>query len=189
MGYRLPKTLRKSFRDPIGEFFTGNQVDSTKMAIEYINTLGKPFTLTVGDFCSKTLLEQGFYPDIILFDETTRRKKDISLELSSYQLRNATNPKEWIFMSAWNVIRQSIAFSTSTNCRIAVRIDGEEDLLIIPAIISLPIGSIVIYGQPPINTEEGIVVVSISSSLKDRVTNLLQKFEYHEEFSDGNHDN
>lgn len=189
MGYKLPNNLRDSFRDPIGQIFTGEQSNSAKKAIKYINTLGRSFSVAIGDICSKSLLEQEFYPNIIIFDETTRRHKEVSLNLSSYQMRSAINPKEWILMSAWSVIKQSIAFSTSNNCRIAVRIDGEEDLLIIPAIISLPIGSIVVYGQPPIATVEGIVVVSISSSLKDRVTNLLEKFEYHEELSNGNYNN
>lgn len=160
-----------------------------KKAIEYIKSLGNVITVAVGDVCSQSLLEQNFYPNVILFDETTQRHESISLKLDSYQIRNVINPKEWILTSAWTVIQQSIAFSTSNNCRIAVRIDGEEDLLIIPAIISLPIGSIVIYGQPPIATEEGIVVVSISSSLKDRVSELLRKFEYYEELSDGNYHN
>jgi len=189
MGYKLPNNLRNTLRDPIGQIFTGKPSDSAKKAIEYINTLGKGFTVTIGDACSKSLLEQEFYPNIIVFDETTRRRKNISLNLSSYQIRSAINPKEWILVSAWTVLKQSIAFSTSNNCRIAVRIDGEEDLLIIPTIISLPIGSVVVYGQPPITTEEGIVVVPISSSLKDRVTNLLEKFEYHEELSNGNYHN
>ena len=189
MGYKLPNNLRKSFRDPIGQIFTGKPSDSAKKAIEYINTLGKVITVAVGDVCSQSLLEQNFYPNLIVFDETTQRHGKVSLKLDSYQIRSAINPKEWILKSAWTAIRQSIAFSTSNNCRIAVRIDGEEDLLIIPAIISLPIGSIVVYGQPPIATEEGIVVVSITSTLKDRVSELLEKFEYYEELSDGNNDN
>ena len=189
MGYRLPEDLRKEFKDPIGQLFTGDPVTSTKIAIEYINSLDSVFTLSIGDFCTKFLIEQNFYPDMVIFDETTRREKNISVDLSSYQKRSAINPREWILTSAWTLIQQSIAFSTSNNCRIAVRIDGEEDLLIIPAIISLPIGSIVVYGQPPITTEEGIVVVKISASLKDRITSLLEKFEYHEELTDGNHSN
>jgi uncharacterized protein (UPF0218 family) len=189
MGYKLPSNLRGSLRDPIGQVFTGKQTDSAKKAIDFIYTLGSHFTVAIGDVCSRSLLEQEFFPNIIVFDKTTRRSNKISLNLSTYQMRSAINPKEWILEEAWAVIKQSIAFSTSNNCRIAVRIDGEEDLLIIPAIISLPIGSVVVYGQPPIATEEGIVVVPITSSLKDRVTNLLEKFEYHEELSNGNHNN
>ncbi|MHA1942061.1 MAG: DUF359 domain-containing protein, partial [Candidatus Hodarchaeales archaeon] len=61
--------------------------------------------------------------------------------------------------------------------------------LIIPAIISLPLGSIVIYGQPPITSEEGIVVAQVTSSLKESVSNILTKFEFHEEYIDGNNHN
>ena len=189
MGYKLPNKLRKSLRNPIGQIFTGKPSDSAKRAIEFIKTHGNVITVAVGDVCSQSLLEQDFYPNLILFDGTTQRSESISLKLDSYQIRCASNPKEWILNEAWTVIRQSISFSTSNNCRIAVRIDGEEDLLIIPAIVSLPIGSIVVYGQPPIATEEGIVVVTISTSLKDRVSELLKKFDYHEELPNGNYNN
>ena len=187
VGYRLPVTLRESLRTPIGELFVGDHSTSAKNAIDYIQERKKGPVVTVGDVCASSLLNQGFYPDIIIFDEKTQRTDKISLDLENYSVQVVFNPKEWILKSAIQEIENAIAFSTSNNCRIAVRIDGEEDLLIIPAIISLPLGSVVIYGQPPITTEEGLVVALITSSLKNKVHDILNKFEFHEEYIDGNH--
>jgi uncharacterized protein (UPF0218 family) len=174
-------------RTPIGKLFVGNHSTSAKNAIVYIQQRNKGLAIAIGDVCSKSLLDMGFYPDIIVFDEKTQRTENISLNLEQYSLQHAYNPKEWILESAIHQIENAIAFSTSNNCRIAVRIDGEEDLLIIPAIIFLPLGSVVIYGQPPITTEEGLVVALITSSLKNKVQDIFNKFEFHEEFIDGNH--
>jgi len=187
VGYKLPVTLRDSLRDPIGKLFIGDHYTSAKNAISYIQKSRKGLTVAIGDVCAKSLLDAGFYPEIIVFDEKTQRTENVSLKLEQYTLQHAFNPKEWILESAFQKIKNAIAFSTANNCRIAVRIDGEEDLLIIPAIISLPLGSIVIYGQPPITTEEGLVVALITSSLKNKVQDILNKFEFHEEYIDGNH--
>jgi uncharacterized protein (UPF0218 family) len=74
--------------------------------------------------------------------------------------------------------------------RKCVHIDGEEDLLVIPAIILSPLGSVIVYGQPPMNTEAGmlkggIVVVLITNELKKQAQDLLVQFEFHEEIKNG----
>ncbi len=189
MGYKLPNSARKYFRDPIGQVFTGKPNVSARKAIKYMQSIKKGLVVTVGDACAKSLLDVGFHPDIVIFDEKTQRTGKILLNLDLYTQKQAFNPQGWILKKTWLIIENAIAFSTSNNCRIAVRIDGEEDLLIIPAIISLPLGSVVIYGQPPITTEEGLVVVSITPSLKTNIQAILKKFEFHEEYSDGNHNN
>jgi uncharacterized protein (UPF0218 family) len=183
-------------RAPIGKLFTGKPDITAKEAIKFIKSKQKGLVVAVGDICTKSLLDAGFYPNIIIFDEKTRREEKILLNLEFYTQKQAFNPQGWILQNTWDAIKNAIAFSTSNNCRIAVRIEGEEDLLIIPAIISLPLGSIVIYGQPklvyghpPITTKEGLVVVPITSSLKSKVDSILKKFEIHEEYLDGNYNN
>ena len=44
-------------------------------------------------------------------------------------------------------------------------VDGEEDLLALPSILFAPLNAYVLYGQP----NEGIVVVSVTESLKIKV--------------------
>ncbi|UCE13618.1 MAG: GTP-dependent dephospho-CoA kinase family protein [Candidatus Heimdallarchaeota archaeon] len=191
MGYKLPETLRTSLRKPIGKLFTGNALNAARNAKNYILLNNPRITIAIGDYCTKTLIDVEFFPDIVIYDGKTLREKEITLNLDSYDEKSVINPREWILTVAWDVIEKAIAFCTkqinvSDKCRVAVRIDGEEDLLVIPTIISLPIGSVIVYGQPPLNNDEGIVVVLITPSLKKLGHELLEKFEFHEEFINGN---
>ena len=145
MGYHLPNSVRNDLRSPIGKLFTGKPDVTAREAIKYIKGMEKGLVVAVGDKCAKSLLDEDFYPEIIIFDGKTKREEKILLNLDLYTPKQAFNPQGWILQKAWDIIKNAIAFSTSDNCRIAVRIKGEEDLLIIPAILSLPLGSTVIY--------------------------------------------
>ncbi len=184
MGYKLPRSLRESFRDPIGKLFSGNHHSAAQEASKYIQKLKTPLVMSIGDFCTKTLLDVKFFPDIIVYDDKTHRIRKVSLDLDLYKQFNTVNPPEWILKSSWIVIETAIGFCIENNCRVAVHITGEEDLIVIPAIISLPLGSVVVYGQPKINTEEGIVVTPITSTLKMLAQDLLDKFEFIEKIED-----
>lgn len=188
LDYKLPKTLRASLRDPIGKLFTGSAQNAARNAKNYINTIKPIITVSIGDYCTKTLFDVHFLPDVVIYDGKTLRKKKINLNLDLYQIMKVFNPPEWILHKAWRILDSTfkqIQSYTSGKCRVAVRIDGEEDLLVIPAIISLPLGSMVVYGQPPITTDEGIVCALITPSLKTLAEELLSKFETHEVLING----
>lgn len=184
MGYKLPKELRSSFRDPIGKLFTGNFDTAAKEASNYIKNSNPIITMSIGDFCTKTLFDVGFFSDIVIYDNKTHRTQEVVLNLDSYHYFETFNPPEWILIEGWDCIKTAIAFCIENNCRVRVHITGEEDLLVIPAIILLPLESIVVYGQPKMNTEEGIVVAPITSSLKKLAQDLLDKFEYTNEYEE-----
>lgn len=58
---------------------------------------------------------------------------------------------------------QSILFEAAKGCsHLAVIVDGEEDLLVLPLMVYLPVGSLIIYGQP----REGMVVISLNKERK-----------------------
>jgi uncharacterized protein (UPF0218 family) len=190
LGYKLPKPLRKSFRKPIGKLFTGKPLIAAEKAKEQIIKYRPPLVISIGDYCTKTLFDVDFSPEIIVYDGKTLREKTISLNLDNYIEKRVTNPREWIMNDAWVTLETTISFCTSNNCRVCVRIDGEEDLLVIPAVILSPLGSVIVYGQPPMDidnstTKEGIVVVLITSKLKNLAQNLLAQFEIHEEIKNG----
>ena len=52
---------------------------------------------------------------------------------------------------------------------ILITVDGEEDLLVIPACIFAPENSVVMYGQP----NEGLVIVTITPELRAKVQKIL----------------
>ncbi|TET75859.1 MAG: DUF359 domain-containing protein, partial [Candidatus Heimdallarchaeota archaeon] len=55
--------------------------------------------------------------------------------------------------------------------KIIIKISGEEDLLVLPAIYETPYNSKVLYGQP----NEGLVVVTVTEEIKKKVKSLIQK--------------
>ncbi len=187
MGYKLPKSLRSELRTPIGQLFTGSGKYPAKRVVKFIEENNSILSISIGDFCTRSLLDIKFYPDIVIYDGKTKRHSTLSLDLNFYHKFETVNPPEWILFQAKKVIENAINFNTVNNSRVAVRIDGEEDLLIIPTITLAPLGATIIYGQPPmVNTEEGIVAVVISPSLKNMMQKLLEKFEFHEEWANGN---
>ena len=52
-------------------------------------------------------------------------------------------------------------------------VDGEEDLLVLPACIHAPENAIVMYGQP----HEGLVLVKVTPEIRNKVQTLLDLME------------
>ena len=50
-------------------------------------------------------------------------------------------------------------------------VDGEEDLLAIPAVLESPDNALVVYGQP----SEGLVVVTVSPQTKSDVRKIMNR--------------
>ena len=53
-----------------------------------------------------------------------------------------------------------------------IRIEGEEDLLTMPAILLSPLGTYIIYGQ----FEVGMVVVEVTEEIKDMIKRFIIQF-------------
>lgn len=51
-------------------------------------------------------------------------------------------------------------------------VDGEEDLLALPAILFAPLGSLILYGH----WQHGIIAVEVNEQMKKKTQNLLNKF-------------
>ncbi|MFW9856074.1 MAG: GTP-dependent dephospho-CoA kinase family protein [Candidatus Thorarchaeota archaeon] len=182
-GYKLPKSLRESLRSPIGQIFTGEPGKVAIETVRFISSRSPPLVISVGDFCTASLFNVNFFPNIVIYDGQTLRSDTVTLDLALYKELVLQNPPEWILDDAIDIIKNAISFSSRSKIRVCVRVSGEEDLLTIPCILWSPLGSMVLYGQPPIeNRETGIVVVTITQSLKNRITVLLDQFEYYNEY-------
>jgi hypothetical protein len=70
---------------------------------------------------------------------------------------------------AWLVLRAAVTLKR----RVAVVVEGEEDLLVLPLLAEMPIGSVIAYGQP----HEGLVVVTVSEERRDWARNFLNRME------------
>ncbi|MFW9778794.1 MAG: GTP-dependent dephospho-CoA kinase family protein [Candidatus Heimdallarchaeota archaeon] len=182
-GYKLPKSLRESLRSPIGRLFIGEPREVAIETVGFITSRSPPLVISVGDFCTASLFNVNFLPNVVIYDGKTLRSDTVTLDLALYKELVLRNPAEWILNEAIDIIKNAISFSSRSKIRVCVRVSGEEDLLTIPCILWSPLGSMVLYGQPPIeNREAGIVVVTITPSSKDRITALLDQFEYYNEY-------
>jgi uncharacterized protein (UPF0218 family) len=54
-----------------------------------------------------------------------------------------------------------------------IKVNGEEDLLTLPAVKYAPLGSIVLYGQP----NEGLVGVEVNEANKKKIEAMLREME------------
>jgi uncharacterized protein (UPF0218 family) len=64
------------------------------------------------------------------------------------------NPAGSITAETQAVLKNAITF----NKKLAVVVEGEEDLLVLPLMTMVPTGSLIVYGQP----SEGMVVVTLT---------------------------
>ncbi len=156
--FYLPRDLRSELRNVWGVPFFGQEEEVVKKVKDFCKR--KKFTkiITVGDYCSLSLPS-----DIKIFDGKVKRKKiKESLPFSLV----CSNPPGTIQKEVWSVLRKAI----KENKNIFVK--GEEDLLVIPAVLLSQENTAVLYGL----FNKGICLVEVSSQTKKRFKELLEKF-------------
>lgn len=128
--------------------------------------------LAVGDAVFRNLVKIGIKPCLCVLDLRIRRKrvKEPKEALEGYVVLKTRNPPGSITSDAWHTIRKAMC-AISRGQKVAVLVDGEEDLLGFPVAISGPLGSLLIYGQPG----EGAVIVQITEAEKKRAIKILEE--------------
>lgn len=139
-------------------------VDSDSFAA---SVRGAGTVVTVGDKVTETVAGLGRVPDVQIVDGKENRKKRTPPKVKHVVSAKVRNPAGTITMEAMDGIRE--AFRGRKPARVLV--DGEEDLLAIPAVIFAPLGARVYYGQPG----EGIVMLKVDAAMKVRNRQLLMR--------------
>jgi len=160
---QLPDDLRDQLKNPLGNLVSDNDPNKENI-IKKISA--ESVIITVGDRTTENMLQLGLKPQIQIIDGLEKRSECavpaddiINTKLS------CKNPPGEITEESIQVIQK--AFSTKPPVRITV--DGEEDLLVIPACIFAPENSVVMYGQP----NEGLVIVTITPEIRAKVQKIL----------------
>jgi uncharacterized protein (UPF0218 family) len=109
--------------------------------------------ISVGDRVTETLQALGRTPDVQVIDEVERRARRMPPEVPYVRLVRASNPAGTITVEAIEAVKKALEGEKPAR----VLIEGEEDLLAIPAIEATGIGSSLYYGQPG----EGVVLVVV----------------------------
>jgi uncharacterized protein (UPF0218 family) len=155
--------LRK-LKNPFGELVPDRDV--TEKRIRKLIS-GSKKIVTVGDATTERLVSFGILPDIAVID--FRERRSLTERRFNYPAKefHCSNPSGTISSNAVEVL--SMVAKRRSRSRVVV--DGEEDMLALPLFYILPIGSIVLYGQPL----EGMVVVRITSSKQDESKALMDR--------------
>ncbi|MBC7120710.1 MAG: DUF359 domain-containing protein [Candidatus Methanosuratus sp.] len=168
MGYlKLPESLRNELTKEYGELLTGPPDENAARAMAYFSSKNPPKVVVVGDFTLKALIDSGFSPDLAVFDNRTRRSGFKKLDLHPTHM--VRNPPGTITDEAFSAIERSLRSEKHS----LICVEGEEDLLSLPAILLSPVGSIVVYGIPG----RGMMLVEADERMKNRIRSILDRFE------------
>ncbi|MFA6049342.1 MAG: pantetheine-phosphate adenylyltransferase [Candidatus Micrarchaeia archaeon] len=128
--------------------------------------------IVVGDMALSALAKAGAKIDLGFSDLKTMRKKAFKnvreLGFKFDSLVMVRNPASRVSRSLANATRKAVFSGTKT----LVRVLGEEDLAVLPAVLFAPLGTAVIYGQP----NRGLVLVRVGEMEKEKVARLLARF-------------
>lgn len=162
----MPESLRPALQKPLGRVCSGKAID------EAIRASKGKLIIAVGDVTTKAFLDAGRVPDVSIIDGRVGRRPYKESRSIMAQLRKGV-PFEanrqiksgpgYISRSAIEAIRRRIPL---------IEIRGEEDLLVLPAVIHAPLDAMVYYGQP----DEGMVEVVVTPEIKKTAEKLLKRF-------------
>lgn len=172
----LPESLRNTLSQPLGRIVTAGAMHRSFEANK-----GRRI-ISVGDMTTKTLLDFGIEPSLMVIDRKVERKPFPEL---TTLLRERTYPTTHVASGPGFISNTALA-AINTLIRVktphVLDVEGEEDLLTLPLITMAQEGSVVYYGQPPIPAwacgpqTQGIVEVVVTSEKRQEAVELLHKF-------------
>lgn len=172
--YEMPSAFREALSKPYIYLQQGTQliVGSREAVASVLRSqyyLDLYDVVAVGDYVCGTLVKYVGVPRICIVDGKTLRCRDVDfseMEKIFIRVERCRNPPGHISRTCLDTIQK--CFREGVKCLIVV--DGEEDLLALASLITIPRGY-VIYGIPSLG-----VAVSDAHSLKIYTTNIFSHF-------------
>jgi hypothetical protein len=159
---RLPDDLRGAFKDPFGPVYT----DAERL----LSDAGRP-VVAVGDVVTYHLRQAGHDPQVAVIDGQTEREAvsdEIARVLDGDARRiEVENPQASLSAALLRALVEALDSPEPT----VIVVTGEEDLATLPAMIAVPVGGSVVYGQPG----EGMVLVSVDEETRSEARALLRQ--------------
>jgi len=172
MHLKLPHYLRKRLKEPLGILLEQIPEKSIEKIVALIQKYKPLKIITVGDIVTQYLLMNSIYPDISVIDERSFRRK-IIFPYPYFKFYNVyvevSNPPGTITRELWCTIKKFLKLPVKT----LIKVNGEEDLAVLPLIIEAYERSLVLYGQPGV----GVVAILVNRDSKESAKEILMKFE------------
>jgi uncharacterized protein (UPF0218 family) len=132
--------------------------------------------ITVGDMVTLTAVEQGYDPNLAIFDYKTKRtdEKDFRERLKGLggSWEKVTSPPALVTRALWFILKSS-AEGLTAKSHIRIEVVGEEDLAAIPCIVMAPDGTKLLYGMP----DKGMALVTVDKKSRKEARALLAMLE------------
>ena len=160
-GRRVPEDKRHIFKQCLG---------SDLKESELVKHQDKKI-ITVGDVVSLTMRKNGIKPVLSVYDGYTER-----CEMTEFAALVEGEEKEVIVNPAGVItdeLDDAIRNALKTGKTDLIRVEGEEDLALMPCILYAPEGTEIVYGWPG----KGMKVVSTDDVTKKRIEELWKMME------------
>ena len=160
---RVPEKNRELFKEPLGR-------DLQEKELTVIDKRSK--MITVGDVVSLTAVKHGIIPDLSIYDGMTERKEmtEFAVLVKSRGWEETVVRNEAGTITAELITAVKNALNGKNEI---VRVDGEEDLAVIPCILLSPIGTNIIYGWPG----KGMMLIVTDESIRKKAQYLMERTE------------
>lgn len=163
---RLPESIRAELSKPLGLLLAGTPDENIRQVMGLMEKNPPPKIVVIGDYVLFHFLRFGVVPSLGIYDKKTKRSQ-FDLNLSPNAV--VYNPAGHLSDEAMSTIKNLLNSQENH----IVYVEGEEDLLALPAILYSPINSFVIYGVP----DRGMALVIVDEEIKKKVSSILEKFE------------
>lgn len=164
-GRRIPEGKRDLFKEPLGEFLDEAELEQHNAAK----------MITVGDVVSLTVRRNGMVPLLSIYDGYTERHEMTGfatyVESHGLEVKVVGNPAGTVTRELEDAVRNAITGDTGV-----IRVEGEEDLALMPCILYAPDGYEIVYGWPG----KGMMCVTTDERIRKRVKelwNMMEDFE------------
>lgn len=163
---KLPENIRAELSKPLGLLLTGSPDENVKKIINLMKNNPPPKIVLIGDFVLSYFLSFGIIPNLGIYDKKTKR---LPFDLNLSPSVTINNPAGHLSDEAISVIKNLL----NSQGNHIVYVEGEEDLLALPAILYSPINSFIIYGIP----DKGMVLIIVDEEMKKKALDIMEKFE------------
>ncbi len=167
--YSVTPELRAKFKEPFGLLLRGTFSETMHALGDIVAEEKPPVVVAVGDRVSRNINKHGVPARLLITDSLLRRKHVAPVVFLGSCVVHVVNPAGVITEEAVAAVQAALA----GDGRVHLVVDGEEDLLVLVAVLYAPLGALVVYGQP----SEGVVVVRVTDAKRAEAAGFLKAME------------
>lgn len=169
IAYSLTPELRVKLKVPFGVLVRGSFAETMRELQRIVACEKPPVVVGVGDTVSRNFVAYGIEAGLLVTDNLRRRRRVAPVVFAGWRVVRVRNPAGVITDEAVAAVRSALEGGELVH----VVVDGEEDLLVLVAVLYAAEGGLVVYGQPG----EGLVVVRVSAEKRGETLGILKAME------------